>query len=156
MESYNENIFKQQGIDTRWVQDNEAQSNKGVLRGLHYQVPPFAQAKLVRVVSGSVVDVVVDIRPESLTYGESFSVVLSAENKRQLYVPRGFAHGYSVLEDHTIFVYKCDNIYNKASEGGVFYADAQLNIDWEIELKTAIISQKDTVLPVLGQHKPFL
>ncbi len=156
MESYNENIFKQQGIDTRWVQDNEAQSNKGVLRGLHYQVPPFAQAKLVRVVSGSVVDVVVDIRPESLTYGESFSVVLSAENKRQLYVPRGFAHGYSVLEDHTIFVYKCDNIYNKASEGGVFYADAQLDIDWQIDLSTAIVSEKDTILPVLGQHKPFL
>lgn len=151
-ESYNFNSFKQAGIPNVFVQDNQAKSTFGVLRGLHYQLGEHAQAKLVRVFEGAVLDVVVDLRESSPTYGEYFSIELSAENKKQLFVPRGFAHGYVVLSPTAEFFYKCDNFYNKASEGGVVYNDPQLNIDWNIDLKDAILSEKDEILPVFGQH----
>ena len=138
-----------------FVQDNEALSNKGVLRGLHYQVGDMAQSKLVRVISGSVYDVVVDIRKDSETYGQSYGAILSGENKRQMYVPRGFAHGYVVLEDQSIFSYKCDNFYSKEHEGGIFYGDQKLNIDWQLDENSFILSEKDKVLPTLGNHRPF-
>ena len=126
-----------------FVQDNEAKSNKGVLRGLHFQYGQYGQGKLVRVVSGAVYDVAVDIRPESSTFGQSFGVVLSGENKRQLWIPRGFAHGYLVLEDHTIFSYKCDNYYHKEAEGGIRYDDPDLSISWPVLDTPLIISAKD-------------
>ncbi len=151
-ESYNSNTFKDRGVSADFVQDNEAKSTYGVLRGLHYQTPPFAQAKLVRVVEGEVLDVVVDIREDSHTYGQWYSIRLSAENKKQLFVPRGFAHGYVVLSSTAIFCYKCDNFYSKPHEGGVLYNDPNLNIDWEIDLSQAILSEKDKKQPVFGQH----
>ena len=152
-ESYNSNSFKSAGIDSEFVQDNQARSTYGVLRGLHYQLGEHAQAKLVRVVEGSVLDVVVDLREGSPSYGKHFSIELSNENKLQLFVPRGFAHGYVVLSETAEFFYKCDNFYNKASEGGVVYNDPQLKIDWKIELKDAILSEKDIELPLFGEHK---
>jgi len=152
-ESYNLKTFFEGGITATFVQDNEAKSTYGVLRGLHYQVAPYAQAKLVRVLEGEVLDVVVDIRPHSATYGQSYSIKLSAENKKQLFVPRGFAHGYVVLSETAIFAYKVDNYYSKESEGGIVYSDPQLNIDWGINLKDAALSEKDKVLPVFGEHK---
>ncbi len=152
-ESYNENTFIEAGIDAKFVQDNQARSVFGVLRGLHYQVPPFAQAKLVRVIEGEVLDVVVDIREGSPTYGETFSIVLSAENKKQLFVPRGFAHGYVVLSDTAEFFYKCDNFYSKESEGSILYNDPTLKIDWKIDLEKAILSEKDTVNTPFGEHR---
>jgi len=152
-ESYNFNSFKAAGIDNVFVQDNQARSTYGVLRGLHYQLGEHAQAKLVRVIEGSVLDVVVDLREGSPTYGESFSIELSAENKKQLFVPRGFAHGYVVLSETAEFFYKCDNFYNKESEGGLIYNDPQLKIDWQIDLNDAVLSDKDKVLPVLGEHR---
>lgn len=126
-----------------FVQDNEAKSDKGVLRGLHFQQGEHAQGKLVRVVTGSVYDVAVDIRPGSATFGMSYGVVLSGENKRQLWVPRGFAHGYLVLTDHTIFSYKCDNYYHKAAEQGIRYDDPDLNISWPVVDRPLVISEKD-------------
>ena len=122
-------------------------SQRGVLRGLHFQKGEHAQAKLVRVIKGRVLDIAVDIRPNSPSYGKSFSIELSEENKLQLYVPRGFAHGFSVLEDDTIFSYKCDNYYNKASEGGIIYNDSQLNIDWKLDKDEIMLSEKDKALP---------
>lgn len=154
-EAFNANTFKEAGIDADFVQDNQARSTFGVLRGLHYQVGKFAQAKLVRVLEGEVLDVVVDIREGSSTYGKSYSVLLSAENKRQMFIPRGFAHGYVVLSETAEFFYKCDNFYSKESEGGLLYNDPQLNIDWKIDLDKAILSEKDLVNPVLGQHRKF-
>lgn len=149
-ESFNEEKFKKGiGIDLNFVQDNEAFSNKGIVRGLHFQKGKFAQAKLVRVITGKVLDVAVDLRKNSQTYGQHFSIVLSGENKKQLFVPRGFAHGYSVLENNTVFAYKCDNYYNKESEGGIIYNDKTLNIDWNL-LDTEIkLSDKDMQLPNL-------
>lgn len=155
-ESYNQKTFESGGISTQFVQDNQARSSYGVLRGLHYQVPPFAQAKLVRVVQGEVLDVVVDLRPHSLTYGKWYSIRLSAENKRQFFVPRGFAHGYLVLSETAEFFYKCDNFYSKEHEGGLQFDDPQIGIDWEIDLENVILSEKDKILPVLGQHRPFV
>ncbi|TCI84770.1 dTDP-4-dehydrorhamnose 3,5-epimerase [Tenacibaculum sp. M341] len=153
-ESFNEHKFKQEtNIDIRFVQDNQAFSNRGVLRGLHFQKAEFAQAKLVRVIKGRVLDVAVDLRPESDTYGKYFSIVLSEENKKQLFVPRGFAHGYSVLEDETIFTYKCDNFYHPEAEGGVMYNDADLGIDWMLNDDEIQLSEKDTVLPLLKDLK---
>ncbi len=146
-ESFNKNTFSEAGITAEFVQDNESQSVRGVLRGLHYQLNPMAQAKLVRVVEGEVVDVAVDIRKGSPTFGKSYSIVLSAENKKQLYIPRGFAHGFAVLSDTCIFQYKCDNFYSKESEGGIIFNDADLNIDWMIKPEEAIVSDKDKVLP---------
>lgn len=152
-ESYNANNFKAAGINAVFVQDNQARSTYGVLRGLHYQLGEHAQAKLVRVIEGSVLDVVVDLREGSPTYGQSYSIELSAENKKQLFVPRGFAHGYVVLSETAEFFYKCDNFYNKESEGGLIFNDPQLNIDWKIDLSVAQLSEKDLVLPTLGKHR---
>ena len=130
-------------VNDEFVQDNESLSHKGVLRGLHFQAPPFAQSKLVRVITGRVLDVVVDLRKGSQTYGQHFKQVLSSKNKTQLYVPKGFAHGFSVLEDNTIFSYKCSDYYNKASEKAILWNDSTLNIDWQI--KMPIISEKDKI-----------
>ena len=142
LESFNENLFNEKtGLELRFVQDNESQSNKGVLRGLHFQIPPFAQGKLVRVVKGSVLDVAVDLRKDSPTFGQHASVILSEENKHQFYVPPGFAHGFAVLEDETIFCYKCTANYNQLSERALRWDDSTLNIDWGIN--DPILSQKD-------------
>jgi len=148
-ESFNQKTFEEKiGIHISFVQDNQSMSQRGVLRGLHFQKGEHAQAKLVRVIKGKVLDVAVDIRPNSSTYGKTFSIELSEENKLQLFVPRGFAHGFSVLEDNTIFSYKCDNYYHKASEGGIMYNDSQLNIDWKLDENEVMLSEKDKVLPI--------
>ena len=153
-ESFNENSFqKETSLDIHFVQDNQSKSNKGVLRGLHYQTGKHSQAKLVRVLQGSVQDVAVDLRPKSKTFGKHFSIILSAENKKQLFVPRGFAHGFLVLENNTIFAYKCDNFYNKESEGGIIYNDKMININWGIDSKEFICSDKDLILPELKDAK---
>lgn len=151
-ESYNADTFKKAtGVDIKFVQDNQARSSINVLRGLHYQNAPHAQTKLIRALEGAIWDVVVDLRKDSETYGRWYGVELSAENKRQFLVPQGFAHGYSVLTDTAEVFYKCDNLYNKESEGGLYYADADLNIDWKIDLDKAIISDKDKVQPTLKE-----
>ena len=154
LESFNENTF-QKGIGKQihFVQDNQSYSTKGVLRGLHYQTGEHAQAKLVRVLQGEVLDVVVDLRPDSKTYGEYVSVLLSAENQKQLFIPRGFAHGFLVVSDTATFFYKCDNFYNKESEGGIIYNDGSLNIDWKFPIEELIISDKDLILPKLENAK---
>jgi dTDP-4-dehydrorhamnose 3,5-epimerase len=154
MESFNENQF-QEGIgqEIHFVQDNQSFSSKGVLRGLHYQTGEHAQAKLVRVLSGEVLDVAVDIRPNSETFGQHVSVVLSAENQLQFFVPRGFAHGFLVLSETATFFYKCDNFYNKESEGGIIFNDPVLNIDWQFEETELIISDKDKKQPSLENAK---
>jgi dTDP-4-dehydrorhamnose 3,5-epimerase len=146
-ESYNENTFLSEGVAIKFVQDNQAQSSYGVLRGLHYQLAPYAQTKLVRALSGSILDVVVDIRKGSPTYGKVFTIELSATNKKQLLVPKGFAHGYSVLSPTAEVFYKCDAFYNKESEAGIIYNDPMLNIDWQIPADKAIVSEKDVLLP---------
>lgn len=154
LESFNNDLFnKLTNTKTDFVQDNESFSTKGVLRGLHYQSGEFAQAKLVRVISGKVLDVAVDIRKDSETYGKHIAVELTGDNKKQLFVPRGFAHGFVVLSETAIFSYKCDNFYNKASEGGIIYNDVSLGIDWKLAQKDLIISEKDTILPKLNQAK---
>jgi len=154
LESFNENTF-QKGIGKQihFVQDNQSYSTKGVLRGLHYQTGEHAQAKLVRVLQGEVLDVVVDLRPDSKTYGEYVSVLLSAENQKQLFIPRGFAHGFLVVSETATFFYKCDNFYNKESEGGIIYNDGSLNIDWKFPIEELIISDKDLILPKLENAK---
>ncbi|MCL4129291.1 UNVERIFIED_CONTAM: hypothetical protein GTU68_037593 [Idotea baltica] len=141
-ESYNKKHLENL-VNDEFVQDNESLSHKGVLRGLHFQNPPHTQAKLVRVITGSVLDVVVDIRKGSATYGQHFKQILSSKNKTQLYVPKGFAHGFAVLEDNTIFSYKCSDYYNKASESAILWNDTTLNIDWQIN--NPIISEKDKI-----------
>ncbi|WP_115460769.1 dTDP-4-dehydrorhamnose 3,5-epimerase [Winogradskyella aurantiaca] len=146
-ESFKAKVLVDNGLDFDFVQDNESKSQKGVLRGLHYQKGPHAQAKLVRVIAGSVLDVIVDMRPASSTFGEHFKVILSEQNKWQLLVPRGFAHGFLVLEDNTIFSYKCDNYYHKESERGVLFSDEDLNIDWGMTNDALILSEKDLLLP---------
>jgi dTDP-4-dehydrorhamnose 3,5-epimerase len=140
-ESWSKDIFVKNGLDFEFVQDNESLSGKGVLRGLHFQNPPFAQGKLVRVIKGRVLDMAVDIRKESQTYGQYFSVELSEENKTIFWIPPGFAHGFIALEDDTIFTYKCTGVYNKESEGSLLWNDTDLNIDWRIE--TPLVSDKD-------------
>ncbi|MXN92569.1 dTDP-4-dehydrorhamnose 3,5-epimerase [Flavobacterium sp. Sd200] len=154
MESFNlERFEKGTGFKVNFVQDNQSFSTKGVLRGLHYQTGTFAQAKLVRVLEGEVLDVAVDIRPESKTYGQYVSVVLSAQNHKQLFIPRGFAHGFLVLSDTATFFYKCDNLYNKESEGGIMYNDPAIDINWEMDASNLIISDKDLLLPNLENSK---
>lgn len=146
-ESFNKKTFNRlidQNIN--FIQDNESFSVKGTLRGLHYQNGEYAQAKLVRVIKGSVLDIAVDLRKNSLTYGEHVSLELSEANKKQLYIPRGFAHGFVVLSDTAIFSYKCDNFYNKASEGGIIFNDESLKIDWKLNEEELIISEKDLKL----------
>jgi dTDP-4-dehydrorhamnose 3,5-epimerase len=152
IESFNQKTFNQTtGLNVNFVQDNESQSSKGVLRGLHFQIGEHAQAKLIRVVKGRVLDVAVDMRADSETFGEHFSLELSGDNKTQLFVPRGFAHGFVVLEDDTIFSYKCDNFYNKEAESGIIYNDTDLKIDWKLNQRELIISDKDLVLPTLKE-----
>lgn len=143
------------GYKINFCQDNESKSTYGVLRGLHYQLPPFAQTKLVRVISGSVLDVAVDIRKDSKTFGEHVAVELSSENKKQLLVPRGFAHGFLVLSDKATFSYKVDNYYNKESEGGIAFNDQSLNIDWEILSEDFNLSEKDLIQPLFKDAKYF-
>ncbi|MGH2645391.1 MAG: dTDP-4-dehydrorhamnose 3,5-epimerase [Chitinophagaceae bacterium] len=150
-ESYNENTFKESGIHISFVQDNQARSVYGVLRGLHYQLAPHAQTKLIRVLEGEIMDVVVDIRKGSPTYGRAFTVRLSADNKKQLLVPKGFAHGYAVLSQTAEVMYKCDAFYNKTCEGGIIFNDPELNIDWGIPLDKAIVSEKDIKLLSLAK-----
>lgn len=153
-ESFNQNTFNQSiGQTLNFIQDNESYSSKGVLRGLHFQKGEHAQAKLVRVIQGRVLDVAVDLRAESITYGQHVAVELTGDNKKQLFVPRGFAHGFVVLSNTALFSYKCDNFYNKASEGGILYSDPTLNIDWKLPNKELIISEKDTILPLFKNHK---
>ena len=144
-ESYHRQRCLELGLAMTFVQDNESQSMRGVLRGLHFQRPPFAQGKLVRVVKGSVMDVAVDLRKDSPTYGQWESVVLTGDNKFMYWIPEGFAHGFVCLEDHTVFTYKCTNVYNKASEGSIRWNDPDLNIDWRIE--HPILSEKDQSAP---------
>jgi len=140
-ESYNFETFKNLGIEDVFVQDNQSLSKRNVIRGLHFQGPPFAQAKLVRVIKGAVLDVVVDLRKESGTYGQHYSVLLSAENGLQLYIPVGFAHGFVALEEDTLFIYKCSNFYHKDSERSLLFKDKNLNINWNIE--SPIVTKKD-------------
>ncbi|MDH7461857.1 dTDP-4-dehydrorhamnose 3,5-epimerase [Chitinophagaceae bacterium 26-R-25] len=147
-ESYNQNLFSKEGIDIKFVQDNQARSVYGVVRGLHFQKGASAQTKLIRALEGAILDVVVDLRAGSPTQGKVFSIELSAQNKRQLLVPQGFAHGYSVLTETAEVMYKCDNFYDKASEGGVLFNDPALAIDWKVPANQMILSDKDKVYPV--------
>jgi len=154
MESFNEKRFQEgMGQSVDFVQDNQSFSTKGVLRGLHYQTGIHAQAKLVRVLEGAVMDIAVDIRPGSETYGETVSILLSAENKKQLFIPRGFAHGFVVLSETATFFYKCDNFYNKESEGGILFNDPEINIDWHLSEEELIVSEKDRLLPTMKNAK---
>jgi dTDP-4-dehydrorhamnose 3,5-epimerase len=139
----------------QFVQDNEASSEFGVIRGLHYQIPPYGQAKLVRAVVGQILDVVIDIRPGSSTYGKTFSIELTEQNKFQLFIPVGFAHGYSVLSPKAIFSYKCTEYYNPDHEAGIHYRDPSVNIDWKLNEDQIIVSEKDQKLPNLGDHRPY-
>ncbi len=152
-ESYNKNTFEEAGITYDFVQDNQVQSSYGVIRGLHYQIPPHAQTKLIRALAGTILDVVVDIRKNSPTFGQSFSIELSFENKRQLLVPKGFAHGYSVLSDRAEVFYKCDGFYHQPSERGLRFNDATLKIDWKIPEEKAILSEKDMKQPLFKDLK---
>ena len=146
-ESYNENTFIAGGASMKFVQDNQAKSTYGVIRGLHFQLAPYAQTKLIRALSGAILDVVVDLRKGSPMYGKVFSIELSEENKKQLLVPKGFAHGYSVLTPSAEVLYKCDAFYNKESEGGLLYNDPALAIDWHIPADKAVVAAKDLILP---------
>jgi dTDP-4-dehydrorhamnose 3,5-epimerase len=144
-ESYNKQKFTEAGIDFEFIQDNQSLSQKGIIRGLHFQAPPFEQGKLVRVIQGAVNDVVVDIRKNSKTFGQHFSINLTAENRTMFFIPPGFAHGFETLEDDTVFLYKCTNVYNKESEGGLLWNDPFLNISWQNN--DPLISDKDKILP---------
>jgi dTDP-4-dehydrorhamnose 3,5-epimerase len=146
-ESYNKQLFNDNGIFAEFIQDNQSFSLYGVIRGLHYQREPFAQAKLVRVLEGSILDVVLDIRTKSPTFGKTYSIVLSSDNKKQIFVPKGFAHGFSVLSETAVISYKCDQFYNKQSEAGIRFNDPGLNIDWQLPADKILISEKDEQLP---------
>jgi dTDP-4-dehydrorhamnose 3,5-epimerase len=146
-ESYNKRLFQANRIFNEFVQDNQSYSSYGVIRGLHFQREPHAQAKLVRVLQGRILDVVIDLRTGSPGFGKSFSIELSAENKKQIFIPKGFAHGFSVLSETAEISYKCDQFYNKQSEAGIRYNDVHLNIDWQVPPEKAIISVKDEQLP---------
>ena len=149
-ESYNEQTFHREGIMNRFVQDNQSFSTYGVIRGLHYQLAPHAQAKLIRVLQGKIFDVAVDLRKNSPTFGKFMGIELSAGNRRQFLIPQGFAHGFSVLSETAEVSYKCDAFYHKDSEGGIRYDDPELNIDWQVPAGKAIVSQKDLDLPVFS------
>lgn len=156
MESYSERDFEAHtGLKVRFVQDNESCSKRGVLRGLHFQKEPYAQAKLVRVVRGRVLDVAVDIRPESPTFGKYVMTELSGDNHRQMFIPKGFAHGYVVLEDDTVFQYKCDEYYHPEAEGGIAWNDPQIGIEWPIAEGEVILSEKDKNRPLLSEICEF-
>ncbi|MCK9342868.1 MAG: dTDP-4-dehydrorhamnose 3,5-epimerase [Massilibacteroides sp.] len=150
MESYKQEEFYKHIGHTDFIQDNESRSSKGVLRGLHYQLAPYSQAKLVRVIQGAVMDVAVDLRKESPTYGKYISIELSATNKRQFYVPRGFAHGFQVLEDNSIFMYKVDNVYSPEAERSIRFDDPTIHVDWKDLGTPLLLSKKDTTAPLLG------
>ena len=154
-ESWNERKYRERGICCRWVQDNESSSRFGVLRGLHYQAAPYTQAKLVRVISGRVLDVAVDIRRGSPTFGKHVAVELSGENKYQLFIPRGFAHGFAVLSETAVFAYKCDNLYMPSSEKGIAFNDPALGIDWRLKPSECILSDKDLKHPPLDGAELF-
>jgi dTDP-4-dehydrorhamnose 3,5-epimerase len=151
-ESYSQKQFLEKtGADVGFVQDNQSLSQKGVLRGLHFQNPPFAQGKLVRVIKGAVLDIAVDIRKTSSTYGQSFALELNEKDKTMLWIPAGFAHGFLTLEDETVFFYKCTNYYNKASEGGILWNDPELKIEWGID--NPLLSEKDKNLVLFKDLK---
>lgn len=155
-ESFNaERFLAETGIDMAFVQDNESRSKRGVLRGLHFQREPYAQAKLVRVVQGRVIDVAVDIRPDSPTFGKYVATELSGENHRQMFIPKGFAHGYVVLEDDTVFQYKCDEYYHPESEAGIAWNDPQIGIEWPLSEDEIILSDKDRKHPTLKELCEF-
>lgn len=153
-ESYSQLHFQNSGITYEFVQDNQSKSNFGVIRGLHYQKAPHAQTKLVRAIQGKILDVAVDLRKGSPTFGKWFGVELSDANKKQLLVPQGFAHGFSVLSETAVVMYKCDDFYHPECEGGIIYNDPDLNIDWGIPADKAIVSEKDLILPKLKEHIP--
>ena len=148
-ESYNKKIFSNEGIAINFVQDNQARSVFGVVRGLHFQKSPFAQTKLIRVLSGEIIDAVVDIRKNSPTYGHAYTILLSSINKKQLLVPKGFAHGYSVISETAEVFYKCDEFYHKETEGGILWNDPSLKIDWQIPADKITVSEKDQQYPLL-------
>ncbi|HEY5465238.1 MAG TPA: dTDP-4-dehydrorhamnose 3,5-epimerase [Hanamia sp.] len=148
-ESYNQRILSGEGVEINFVQDNQASSSFGVVRGLHFQKEPHAQTKLIRVLSGKIIDAVVDIRKNSPTYSKAYTILLSAENKKQLLVPKGFAHGYSVISETAEVFYKCDEFYHKESEGGLAWNDPGLQIDWKIPADKIVVSDKDKLLPFL-------
>ena len=153
-ESFNKEVFEKLGIGVNFLQDNESKSSKGVLRGMHFQKPPYAQAKLVRVIKGSVLDVVVDIRKSSETYGKHVKVLLTENNKHLFFIPSGFAHGFLTLEDNTIFSYKCSALYNRESEDSLFWNDSELNINWDIE--NPLLSEKDKQIKQFNEFiSPF-
>jgi dTDP-4-dehydrorhamnose 3,5-epimerase len=152
-EAYNEKVFSEAGVNGKWVQDNQSVSTYGVIRGLHYQLPPFAQAKLIRVLKGKILDVVVDILKGTPTYVKVFTKKLSEKNKRQLFIAAGLAHGFSVLSEKAEVLYKCDNFYNKEAEGGIIYNDPSLSIDWQVPGEKQIISAKDAALPLLEEAR---
>lgn len=155
-ESFSRRVFEEQVGKVDFVQDNESCSSRGVMRGLHFQRPPYAQAKLVRCVRGSVLDVAVDIRKGSPTYGRHVSCLLTEHNHRQFFIPRGFAHGFAVLSDTAVFQYKCDNYYHPEADGGISITDPTLDIDWRIDLSEAILSDKDCKHPALSDFdSPF-
>ena len=154
-ESWNQAAFEAAGITNKWVQDNESKSCYGVLRGLHYQAAPYTQAKIVRAIAGTVLDVAVDIRKGSPTFGKHVAVELSGENKRQLYIPRGFAHGFAVLSDEAVFAYKCDNVYMPPSERGIMFNDPALGIDWRVKTDRFILSPKDMKNPPFAEAELF-
>jgi dTDP-4-dehydrorhamnose 3,5-epimerase len=143
LETFQKDTFNKNVAETIFIQDNESKSSRGVLRGLHFQIPPFEQAKLVRVIEGEVLDVAVDLRKNSPTYGQHFSILLSGENKKQLFIPRGFAHGFVVLSETAIFSYKVDNLYSPTHDSGILWNDTDLNIDWKIASESVILSEKD-------------
>jgi len=150
-ESYNAKLMSEAGIQTVFVQDNQSSSKYGVIRGLHFQLNPYSQTKFVRIIEGAIYDVALDLRKGSPTFGKWFGLELSAENKRQLYIPQGFAHGFSVLSEQAIMLYKCDHFYNPQYEGGVLYNDPALGIDWKVDAAQAIVSEKDKILPTFDQ-----
>lgn len=154
-ESYNQETLKEAGIDNVFIQDNQSMSKFGTIRGIHFQKGEFSQAKLVRALEGRVLDVAVDLRQDSKTFGQHVAIELSADNKRQLMIPRGFGHGFSVLSPTAVFTYKCDNVYHKASEGGIRFDDSDMKIDWKIKPEEALLSDKDKVLPFLKEITCF-
>lgn len=156
-ESFSEREFKEKVGDIHFVQDNESMSKFGVMRGLHFQRPPYAQSKLVRCVKGEVIDVAVDIRKSSPTYGQHVAVLLTEENHRQFFIPQGFAHGFAVLSESAVFQYKCDNFYHPEADGGISILDESLGIDWGLKMEEALLSEKDTKHPKLAEFDtPFV
>lgn len=153
-ESYNQKNFLAEGVEINFVQDNQARSSFGVVRGLHFQMNPHAQTKLIRVLSGKIIDVAVDIRKNSPTYGKAYTILLSAENKKQLLIPKGFAHGYSVISEKAEVFYKCDEFYHKETEGGISWNDPALNIDWQIPADKITVSEKDQKYALL-EHSDY-